>query len=161
MPEPLAQTPFPDAPQVTAAPPRGPRAPDRLADNQRSFAAALGRADARRQSAPDRARDAAEQFVTQTLILPLLKQLRANNQAAPPFAPTQTERQFGALQDAETAQRIAHATRFPLVDRLARDLLQKAGLDTPELSAPLLSSPVISPAMPAPIPGTARRASPR
>jgi Rod binding domain-containing protein len=108
----------------------------RLAANQAAFSAALGRAKSSNgRSSPDSARDAAEQFVAATLILPLLKQLRATNNAAPPFAPTQAERQFAALQDAETAQRISHATHFPLVDRLARDLLTKSGLETQELRA--------------------------
>lgn len=141
-----------------------------IADNQRSFAAALGRAGAcgPQQSPPDRARDAAEQFVTQTLILPLLKQLRSANHASPPFAPTQAERQFGALQDAELAQRIAHATRFPLVDRLARDLLTKAGAGnsalTPDLILPaagwsILSTTATSPGITRSVPGAASRDS--
>ena len=154
MPEPSA------IPPTTPAPLQwGAVTPDRLTDNQRSFAAALGRADTRQQSAPDRARDTAEQFVTQTLILPLLKQLRANNQAAPPFAPTQAERQFGALQDAETAQRIAHASRFPLVDRLAQDLLRKAGFDAAAF-APRFD-PVASPGLPAMTSGAAPSARTR
>ena len=142
-----------------------PPALHHLADHQRSFAASLGRAGAGAppQSAPDRARDAAEQFITQTLILPLLKHLRATSQAAPPFAPTGAEKQFGALRDAELAQRIAHATRFPLVDRLARDLLDKAikGKDPEaalrEARAALPTSQT-SPGTPRLIPGTAKRA---
>lgn len=109
-----------------------PRPATRLASNQAAFASALGRAT-KTGKPSDAARDAAEQFVAQTLILPLLKQLRASNSAAPPFAPTQAERQFAALQDAETAQRLAHASRFALVDRVARDLLSKSGVDTREL----------------------------
>ena len=112
---------------------RAPPRTQRLADNQRSFAGVMGRAGSAGpstpQTAPGRARDTAEQFVAHTLILPLLRQLRQTDQAAPPFAPTQAEKQFRALQDAELAQRIAHAERFPIVDRLARDLLKRGGKD--------------------------------
>jgi hypothetical protein len=101
--------------------------------SQKSFAAALGKAQdagpASGLSDEDRAREAAEQLVTQTFLLPLLKQLRETDGAAPPFAATQAEKQFRALGDADLAQRIVHAARFPLVDRLARDLLKKAGKD--------------------------------
>jgi Rod binding domain-containing protein len=108
-----------------------------LKERQRSFEAALGRAGARAQpeSPEQAARAAAEQLVTQCLILPLLRQLRATNQAAPPFAPSQAEKQFGALGDAQLAQRVTRASHFPLVDRLARDLLQRAGADASGRSA--------------------------
>src|SRR5205814_4812183 len=81
-----------------------------LAARQSAFAAALGRQlprgdTAGRRGDPDeRARDAAEQLVTQTFLLPLLKQLRENDHSAPPFAPTQAEKQFRALGDAGLAQ---------------------------------------------------------
>jgi hypothetical protein len=123
---------------------------DRFSESQRSFAFALGRAGTIRPAQPqtpaERARESAEQFIAQTLILPLLKQLRESNHAAPPFAPTSGEKQFAALQDAETAQRIAHATRFPLVDRVARDLLRRAGRDAAEPAAAL--TPIPSPVAP-------------
>lgn len=108
-----------------------------LIERQRSFQAALGRASSGAQtpSPESAAHEAAEQLVTQCLILPMLKQLRDTNQAAPPFAPSQAERQFGALGDAQLAQRITSASRFPLVDRLARDLLKRAGVEQEELGA--------------------------
>ncbi len=141
-----------------------------LQDNQRAFAAALGKADrsgaGKPQTKQEAATDAAEQYITATLILPLLKQLRATNNAAPPFAPTQAERQFGALQDAELAQRIAHATHFPLVERVARDLLKKANepppppgttrsdpLHPPELHAAAIPDSRMFPATPRLVPG--------
>jgi Rod binding domain-containing protein len=70
------------------------------------------------------ARDAASQLVAITFVQPVLQQLRDSNDAAPPFAPTQGERQFRALLDAELAGEITRAAQFPLVDRLARDLLR-------------------------------------
>jgi Rod binding domain-containing protein len=121
-------------------------ASDRLADTQRSFAAAMGRlgaAPSKPQTDEERARDTAEQLVTQTFILPLLKQLRESSQAAPPFAPNQAEKQFRALQDTELAQRIAHASRFPLVDRLARDLLSRGGKDAAGRDATRVEPPAL------------------
>ena len=106
---------------------------------QEAFAAVLGRSlspTAEAALTPKaRARQAAEQLVTQTFILPLLKQLRESDRTAAPFAPSQAEKQFRALGDAELAQRIVHAARFPLVDRLARDLLKRSGKDGADRSA--------------------------
>src|SRR4051794_5367926 len=63
----------------------------RLLATQRTFAAAMGKARSGPpkpgQGDADRARDAAEQLVTQTFVQPMLKQLRESSQAAPPFAP--------------------------------------------------------------------------
>ncbi len=102
---------------------------------QRSFAEALGdmrnavRFEAKEDRKPeDRALDAARQLVATTLVEPILKQARESNQAPPPFGPTQAERQFGSLLDHKLAQDIVTASGFPLVDRLARDLLKKGGL---------------------------------
>ncbi len=96
---------------------------------QRSFAEALSIADRRvdaKQSPEEAARDAAEQFVAVTLVQPLLKQLRETNNAAEPFAPGEAEKQFRALHDATLAHEIVSAGHWPLIDRLARDLLQKS-----------------------------------
>lgn len=102
---------------------------------QRSFAEALG--DMRnatrfsageKKTSEERARDAAEKLVATTLIEPILKEVRANNRAAAPFAPTQAEKQFGSLLDHRLANDIASATNFPIVDRLAQDLLRSGGV---------------------------------
>jgi len=68
------------------------------------------------------ARKAAEEFVAMVFVDPILKKAREMNSAAPPFAPSTGEKQFGALLDAQIAQKITKAAHFPLVDRLARDL---------------------------------------
>ena len=68
------------------------------------------------------ARKAAEEFVAMVFVDPILKKAREMNTAAPPFAPSTGEKQFGALLDAQIAQKITKAAHFPLVDRLARDL---------------------------------------
>jgi len=78
------------------------------------------------------ARRSAEEFVASSLILPVLKALREQNNAAPPFAPGQGEKLFGPLLDEEIAVRISRAKRFPLIDRLARNLLKQAGATAPE-----------------------------
>ncbi|MFI4898535.1 MAG: hypothetical protein ACIARR_11995 [Phycisphaerales bacterium JB059] len=96
----------------------------RLADAQETFARALNRA---RGEAPEsreaRAQEAAEELVAITFVQPILAQLRETNNAAAPFGPTPAEKQFGSLQDARLAQDIVRASRFPLVDRLARNML--------------------------------------
>lgn len=74
----------------------------------------------------DKAREAAEEFVSVTFVQPLLKQLRESNHAAAPFAPTQGEKQFRSLADAEIARRIVKASKWGLVDRIASDIGQRS-----------------------------------
>ncbi len=75
-------------------------------------------------AADRKARDTAERLVAVVLVQPILKQVRESNQAAPPFQPTRGEQQFQSMLDAKLAQEIAQSARFPLVDRLARDMRQ-------------------------------------
>ena len=105
---------------------------------QMGFASILARSSSRGVSAGDSddggsggggadtkaaaARKAAEEFVAMVFVDPILKKAREMNTAAPPFAPSTGEKQFGALLDAQIAQKITKAAHFPLVDRLARDL---------------------------------------
>jgi Rod binding domain-containing protein len=109
---------------------------DPLLARQRAFAGVLARGmttpGADRLSPQDKARQTAEQLVAVAFLQPLLKQLRESSHAAPPFAPTQAEKQFGALSDAELAQQLTHAAHFPLVDRLARDLLRRTSMESAE-----------------------------
>lgn len=119
--------PLPPIPRATGA--------DGLA-NQADFASLIGRDQALHAPAPASpderytdedhrtARRAAEQFVAIALVQPFLKQVRESSQAAPPFAPGPGEKQFRAMQDAAMSQRLVKAAHFPLVDRLARDLLK-------------------------------------
>jgi Rod binding domain-containing protein len=115
--------------------------PSDLQKAQQSFLNVLGKQlpDQAPQTPSERARDVAEQYVSIALVQPLLKQLRETSNAASPFAPTQAEKQFRALGDADLAQRIVRAKQFPLVDRLARDLLKGGGMPevVPELAAPV------------------------
>lgn len=112
---------------------------DGLAGVQQSFLNVLGKKlpESTAATPTERARDVAEQYVAIALVQPLLKQLRETSNAAPPFAPTQAEKQFRALTDADLAQQIVRAKQFPLVDRLARDLLIRGGVDPSELAAPV------------------------
>jgi Rod binding domain-containing protein len=71
---------------------------------------------------PAQARKAAEEFVSISLVQPILAQLRKTNQAYGVFAPGEHEKQFGPLMDAEIAMRMTRASNFPLVDAVARNL---------------------------------------
>ena len=105
---------------------------------QQSFAGILGRASLAQLSPGEKARAAAQQYVAQTLVLPILKQMRESDRTPPPFAPSQGEKQFRALMDAELAQKIVQARSFPLVDRVAHDLLKRGGhaADPPSSTPP-------------------------
>jgi len=101
---------------------------------QRSFSEALGaasRSDAlaarEERSEHAKAREAAEKLIATTLVEPILKQLRETNNAAPPFGTTPAEKQFGSLLDHRLSQDIVKSANFPIVDRVARDLLRNLG----------------------------------
>lgn len=122
------------APSTSSGPAFGlcvPTAQTGLAREQASFARIMSMAEGAAGPAPmhddeaaldERARDAAQQLVATVLVEPILKQLRETSQAAPPFEPTDGEKQFRSMLDARLAHEITSGARFPLVDRLARDL---------------------------------------
>lgn len=107
--------------------------------DQRSFRDLLGVSRSRTPPAPDGAtpeeraeideqrekesREAAESMIARLFLEPVLHSARENSQAAPPFAPTDAEKQFGSFIDARVALDVVKAARLPIVDRLARDLL--------------------------------------
>ena len=94
------------------------------------------RDDAKEKTAEDRARATAERLVAVVLVQPILKQMRESNQAAEPFKPTRGEQQFQSMLDAKFAQEITQSARFPLVDRLARDMRQQMRTDAqPQFTA--------------------------
>ncbi|MCC6427920.1 MAG: hypothetical protein IT435_14005 [Phycisphaerales bacterium] len=113
--------------------PGGARGGGGVKSDQLEFSAILGRQDTgvaagrpgAAVSAEEKARTAAQEFVAIALVQPILTEAREESMAAEPFAASGAERQFRALQDAAFAQRITRAAHFPLVDRLARDLLRK------------------------------------
>jgi Rod binding domain-containing protein len=159
----LAESAAPRVPSLAGLPSRTADPRSDLRDKQQSFLSVLGRANLHHLDPPAQAHEAAKQFVADTFVLPLLKQLRSMENAAPPFAPGPGERQFRALSDADLAQRIMSARRFPLVDRVARQLLAKGGHATEvaatratDLAAahPPDITQVLSPAAKSVLPGT-------
>jgi Rod binding domain-containing protein len=105
----------------------GPAQGASLIERHASFADALGRAawGAAPADPAALARQGAEQLVANAFIRPLLAQLREGSGAAPPFAPTQGEKQFRSLADAKLADDIVRSARLPIVDRIANDLLRR------------------------------------
>ena len=97
-----------------------------LRSDQRSFAEVLSIADRGPLAPSTDPREVAETFVAVALVQPLLAEARKSSWAAEPFAPSDAEKQFGALMDAHVAREITRAARFPLVDRLAHDMLRSA-----------------------------------
>lgn len=97
-------------------------APGSAIRSQRSFAEVMSIADRGPLAAAPNPREIAETFVSVALVQPILAQARETTWAAEPFAPSQAEKQFGALLDAQVAREITSAARLPLVDRLARDM---------------------------------------
>lgn len=110
-----------------------PTAPLLPAGQRGGFGGALARAEG--AASEEQAREAAEQLVSLVLVEPILAAVRESSQAAPPFAPTSGEKQFRAMLDAELAQEITRAARFPLVERLARDLRNAVRTEAQETRA--------------------------
>ena len=77
----------------------------------------------------DEATRIARDLVAVSLVQPLLKEWREAEQSPPPFGPGQAEKQFRAMQDANLAQELTRAQRFPLVERLTRDLRRGASAE--------------------------------
>lgn len=100
------------------------------AQNQLDFAEVLGKKTGRQLGQVDESkiREAAESFVAVTFVQPVLKQMRATNNAAAPFAPNKAEQQFQSLMDAQISRHIVHKSNWPVVDRVAQQMLIKAGL---------------------------------
>ena len=102
------------------------------ADQAQHFAELVERA--KKGTTAEEIREAAEQLVSATF-KPILNQIRESNDAAPPFAPTQGEKQFGALMDQRIADEIVKSSRLPIVDRLTRDFAARAGVQLKQESA--------------------------
>lgn len=77
----------------------------------------------------DEATRIARDLVAVSLVQPLLKEWCEAEQSPPPFGPGQAEKQFRAMQDANLAQELTRAQRFPLVERLTRDLRRRASAE--------------------------------
>jgi len=83
------------------------------------------------EPAEARAQRAAEGLVSTTFIEPILKQMRESNTAPPPFGPGQGEKQFSSLLDTKLADGIVHAANFPLVKRIAEEMLRNMPTQRP------------------------------
>ena len=116
----------------------------RAGEASRGFAEAMvrwsDRAQGGRAMTEEDARGAAEELVAMTFVQPILSQMREMNDAAPPFAPGVAERRFGAMWDAEIAQRLVRSDGFGLVEAVARDVLSKARGTVPVASTTELLS---------------------
>lgn len=111
----------------------------RLAD-QELFASVLSRAR-QDQGATDeatKARTAAEDFVAQALVEPVLKQMREMSQAAAPFAPNQAEKAFRTMLDGAMAQRVVKSGNWTLVDKVAERIAGNAGVVPTAERAPMV-----------------------
>lgn len=116
----------PALPGPEAGPGFMPSIDPRLTARQEEFASIIGRKRYLGKVTPEeQAREAAEDFVSISFVQPVLAQLRSTNSASAPFAPTRGEQQFQAMADAQLAQKIVRASDFPLVSRLAHDLLRR------------------------------------
>lgn len=73
-------------------------------------------------------REAVEQLVASSLVLPSLAVLRESSMSAAPFAPGGAERRFGPLLDQELADQVTQGANFPLVDVIVNRLARTYGL---------------------------------
>ena len=119
---PFAASPFGGSPVADRVP--GGSAP--RASAQADFATALGvenrLARTTGETPAQEARRTAEELVSKVLGEPVFAQMRASNNAAPPFGPAPGEKQFAPLVDAQRALELVRSAHWPLVERLASDL---------------------------------------
>ncbi len=99
----------------------------RLADQQ-LFASVLSRArEDQPQDPKDQARRAAEDFVAQSLVQPVLKQMRETSTAQAPFAPNQAEKAFRTMLDNALSQKIVRSGNWGLVQKVTEKIMRGAG----------------------------------
>jgi hypothetical protein len=96
---------------------------------RRDFAAALAQRRDAQATGPvvdneARARSAAEDFVSAAFVQPVLKALRSSDRTEAPWGAGPAEKQLRSLTDVMTATQLVRSSNWPLVDRLARDLLR-------------------------------------
>lgn len=100
-----------------------------LDGKQREFSRVLGRVNPAIQAAElgrdtgsvkAKRRQAAEDMVAISLVQPILKSVRENNNAAAPFGPGPAEKQFGVFMDAAWARSLVKSGNFQLVNSVER-----------------------------------------
>ena len=101
--------------------------PTVVTQRQRAFASviarasAAGAAEASGEGAREaKSREAAEQLVALTFVQPMLKQLRESSNAAAPFGASAAEKSIRQMADGTLAQQLVHASRWGVVDSVAR-----------------------------------------
>lgn len=77
----------------------------------------------------EKAHASAETLVAQTLIAPLLAQLRDTNHAPEPFGVSEAEKRLGPVFDERIATQVVRRSKFPIVAQVERSLLKRSGLD--------------------------------
>lgn len=119
----------------------GPMAAIRDADTLRFEDVLRGRTRAVADD-PEQARKIAEEFVAIAFVQPILaethKPVLVDEEDLGPFAPGRAEKAFRPQLDARFARSIVSGSNFPLVDRVADDLLARAGVPTPRTAAGLV-----------------------
>ncbi len=80
------------------------------------------------------ARGHAETLVAQSLIAPLLAELRATNRAAEPFGVSDAEKRLGPIFDEHIATQVVRRADFDLVKQVEASILKRAGVDGAERS---------------------------
>ncbi len=104
-----------------------PGADAALSSRQEDFTSVIARAkNAAGRDRAKAAREAAEQFVASALVQPILGQLRTTNWAAAPFTPTQGERTFQQMADAQTAIGLVRKGRWAIVDQIAASIERRS-----------------------------------
>lgn len=93
---------------------------------QRSFDKALGRAQSAAStpaSKQEEARAAAEELVARALVQPIMAKMRESRDTAEPFGPSEVERAFGSISDAQFADRLTKSGNWSLVDVVAKKIM--------------------------------------
>ena len=102
-----------------------------MAADVTGFSTELNAATDRMESA----RQAAEQLVSTSLVLPILASMREGPFLSGPFKPGTMERRFGPMLDVHTAEAITSSSRFDLVDSVVDQLVGRSGDSTLEMMA--------------------------
>lgn len=89
------------------------------------------------------ARGHAETLVAQSLVAPLLAELRATNRAAEPFGVSDAEKRLGPVFDERIATQIVRRARFDIVDQVEASLLKSSGI-APTAPSPMRKEMVAS-----------------
>ena len=90
------------------------------------FAGFMDRARSEGGTSQEQLREAAEQLVSTTMIMPVFEQLRDDSFASDLFHGGRTEKIFQQQLDQVLADRISGATRFDLVDAVYKQLSRDA-----------------------------------